>query len=144
MIEDCFGVQNQDENLTKCENRALPLHNANLDHLRKQNLRQINGNNLENNCDGTAEKDKGTFIKKSPQRQLYEILLAPVEDILLKVLFLFSDLSYLFCVSLGKAFKDTCTKYVIFIFLHLSLFWFVYSKAWNKWIQHTLFRPCLN
>lgn len=89
LIEDCFGVQNQDENLTKCENRALPLHNANLDHLRKQNLRQINGNNLENNCDGTAEKDKGTFIKKSPQRQLYEILLAPVEDILLKVLFFF-------------------------------------------------------
>ncbi|XP_076455182.1 uncharacterized protein LOC143289867 isoform X2 [Babylonia areolata] len=95
LLEELLQERTNTNNLTCCESRALPLRDAHLDFLRKQNLRRQTADKGANQ-QGEEEKRKETAeakvkdtpsssAKKSPQRQLYEILLAPVEDILLKM-----------------------------------------------------------
>lgn len=89
LLEELLKDKDKPDNLTKCEGRALPLRGAQLDHLRKQNLRRVQANSKakdqEKSQEKGDEKEASFSGKKPPQRQLYEILIAPVEDILMKV-----------------------------------------------------------
>ena len=89
LLEELLKEKDHSDNLTKCEGRALPLRGAQLDHLRKQNQHRVQGDGkdkgAEKSQEKASEKETTSSTKKSPQRQLYEILLGPVEDILMKV-----------------------------------------------------------
>ena len=89
LLEELLKEKDHPDNLTKCEGRALPLRGAQLNHLRKQNQYRVQGDGkdkgAEKSQEKASEKETTSSAKKSPQRQLYEILLAPVEDILMKV-----------------------------------------------------------
>ncbi|KAK7502589.1 hypothetical protein BaRGS_00006164 [Batillaria attramentaria] len=86
LLDELLRNRNQPDNLTKCESRALPLRDFHLDHIRKQNARQNQVPKSDQSTQETApEKEAQSAGRKNPQRQLYEILLAPVEDILMKI-----------------------------------------------------------
>ncbi|XP_041369335.1 tetratricopeptide repeat protein 28-like [Gigantopelta aegis] len=69
----------------RCENRALPLKDGILCHMRRKNESLSKRKTEEKpDCDSTADSSD-TTPKKSAQRQLYNILLAPIEDILIKL-----------------------------------------------------------
>ncbi|KAL8606426.1 hypothetical protein ACOMHN_060331 [Nucella lapillus] len=96
LLDELLKGSHKADNLTSCESRALPLRDAHLDFVRKQNLlrqqegKEEKGEELTKESSEVKVKDttssaSSASAKKSPQRQLYEILLAPVEDILLKM-----------------------------------------------------------
>ena len=89
LLEELLKEKDHLDNLTKCEGRALPLRGAQLNHLRKRNQHRVQGDGkdkgAEKSQENASEKETTSSAKKLPQRQLYEILLAPVEDILMKV-----------------------------------------------------------
>ncbi|KAK7094678.1 tetratricopeptide repeat protein 28-like [Littorina saxatilis] len=94
LLTELLTDKDQPDNFTTCESRALPLRGAHLDHLRKQNLKRLEKNNGKKDEGKSEEKvvekevsspSSSPAPRKSPQRQLYEILLSPVEDILMKM-----------------------------------------------------------
>lgn len=74
------------ENLVnECENKSLPLPDADLKNVRRTNMKLAKNSPTSDTTDTSPplENDNSTpKAKKSAQRQLYNILFAPVEDIL--------------------------------------------------------------
>ena len=78
-----MGTCDKKQMVNECESRALPLKNSHLERVRKQYL-TLN-KSAKNREEKSTETENETKSEKPPERQLYDLLFSPVEDVLTKL-----------------------------------------------------------
>ncbi|ESO98992.1 hypothetical protein LOTGIDRAFT_231307 [Lottia gigantea] len=85
LLQQLFTGMDYKNRLNECENRALPSANSHIDAIRAKNQKLSKGtkSNQSEVTRKTSEDEEAS--KRSVERQLYDILLSPIEDILSKL-----------------------------------------------------------
>ncbi|XP_077986923.1 uncharacterized protein LOC144441240 [Glandiceps talaboti] len=85
VLEQLQKVKDQKCDLD-CENRALPSRNRSVSHLQRKYLaKSKDWKTKEKRKEAGKELEKENKVKLSPQRQLYDIIIAPIEKALIDV-----------------------------------------------------------
>ncbi|XP_048245138.1 tetratricopeptide repeat protein 28-like [Haliotis rufescens] len=85
LIDEVLSEYDKENLVNECENKSLPLPDADLKNVRRTNMKLAKKSPTSDTTDTSQTLENDNFTpkaKKSAQRQLYNILFAPVEDIL--------------------------------------------------------------
>ncbi|XP_067661035.1 tetratricopeptide repeat protein 28-like [Haliotis asinina] len=82
LIDEVLSDYDKENLINECENKSLPLPDSNLNNIRKISWKLAKQSEEKDTSKALENDSSSPKTKKSAQRQLYNILFAPVEDIL--------------------------------------------------------------